>query len=316
MRAVCMVRFGEPDVLVERELPMPEVGVGEVLVRVHATSVNPLDARLRRTPGYGIEPPAVLGADVSGEVVAVGPGVTHLQPGAEVFYSPEPGLGRQGTYAEYHCAPAEIVHPKPRNLDHCRAAAVPLAGSAAWQALIECAGLRPGETVLVHGAAGGVGSFAVQIARAAGCRVIATCSRCNVFLVRHLGARRAVDYRREDVVEVVRREFEDGVHVALDLHGGEVLQQTLGAMAPGGRVVTLNAGGPVDLTAAQARGVTVHALRLRRRRSTLEALVRLIEQGLVEPVAADVRDVTEVRGAHRDIERGHGRHGKIVLRVA
>lgn len=315
MRAICMERFGEPDVLVERELPTPEPAVGEVLVRVHATSVNPLDARLRRTPGLGVEPPAVLGADVSGVVVAVGPGVRHLRPGDEVFYTPELGMGRPGTYAELHAAPANLVHLKPRNLEHARAAAVPFAGSAAWQALVDCAGLRPGETVLVHGAAGGVGSFAVQIARAAGCRVVATCSRSNVFLVRHLGAERAIDYRKEDFVDLLRRET-DGVHVALDTQGGEVLQRTLGAMAPGGRVVTLHAGGPVDLGAAQARGVTVHAFRLQRRRSTLEALVRLVEQGRIEPVAADVRDVTEVRGAHRDIERGHGRHGKIVLRVA
>lgn len=316
MRAICMERFGEPDVLVERELPVPEPGIGEVLVRVHATSVNPLDAQLRRTPGFGIEPPAVLGADVSGEIVAVGAGVTHLAPGEQVFYTPEIGLGRPGTYAEYHAAPASLVHPKPRNLDHARAAAVPFAGSAAWQALVECAGLRPGETVLIHGGAGGVGSFAVQIARAAGCRVITTCSRSNVFLVRHVGAVRAIDYRKEDLVEVVRREVEGGVHVALDTQGGEVLERTLRVMAPGGRVVSLRASGPVDLGAAQARGVTVHAFRLRRRRSTLEALVRLVEQGQIEPVAADVRDVTEVRGAHRDIERGHGRHGKIVLRVA
>lgn len=316
MRAICMERFGEPDVLVERELPVPEPGIGEVLVRVHATSVNPLDATLRRTPGFGIEPPAVLGADVSGEVVALGPGVAHLAVGDEVFYTPEIGLGRQGTYAEYHAAPADLVHRKPRNLDHARAAAVPFAGSAAWQALVECAGLRPGETVLVHGGAGGVGSFAIQIARAAGCRVITTCSRSNVFLVRHVGADRAIDYRKEDLVEVIRREVEGGVHVALDTQGGEVLERTLRVMAPGGRVVSLRAAGPVDLAAAQARGVTVHAFRLHRRRATLEALVRLVEQGHIEPVAADVRDVTEVRGAHRDIERGHGRHGKIVLRVA
>lgn len=315
MRAICMERYGEPEVLVEREVPRPRPGPGELLVRVRATSVNPLDATLRRTPGYGLEPPAILGADAAGEVCAIGSGVRHLRPGDEVFYTTELGMGRAGTYAQYHVVPATLVARKPAHLSHEAAAAIPLAGAAAWQGLVERARIRPGETVLVHGAAGGVGSFAVQIAVAAGCRVLATCGRYNALMVRHLGAERAIDYRAEDFVEIARGLTEGGVDVVLDTQGGMVLQRSLEALAPNGRVVTTRAVGHVDPTAAGTRNATLHCLRTRRDRATLAAIATLVERELLAPVAADVRSLRDAREAHRDIERGFGRHGKIVLRV-
>lgn len=315
MRAICMERFGGPDVLVERDVPRPKPGPGEVLVKVHATSVNHIDTVLRRTPGYGVQPPAILGADVSGEVASVGDGVRHLRVEDEVYYTPEVGLGRAGTYAEYHVVPAEIVARKPRTVSHAKAAAIPLAGSTAWQALVDRAAIRAGETVLVHGGGGGVGSFAVQIARAAGCRVLATCGRYNFFLVRQIGAARAIDYRKEDFVDVVRQETDGGADVILDTQGGAVFQRSLEALAPGGRIVTTRSDGPIDLGAAQARNVTVHCLRTQRSRETLESLCRLVERGQIEPIAGDVRHLNDAPNAHRDIEQGCGRHGKIVLRV-
>ena len=169
-------QFGGADLFEERDVEKPYPGPGEVLVRVVAAGTNPVDAKFRAAgDSIGLEAPIVLGADISGVVEEVGAGVTDLEPGDEVYYTPEVfGPGSNGAYAEYHAAKADIVAKKPASLSHEEAAAVPLAGGTAYEAIVRRLAVRVGETVLIHGGAGGVGSFAVQIAKAAGARVLAT----------------------------------------------------------------------------------------------------------------------------------------------
>ncbi|MCG0240068.1 MAG: zinc-dependent alcohol dehydrogenase family protein [Firmicutes bacterium] len=316
MRAMVIRAFGGPEVFEARQVPVPQPGPNEVLVRVHATSVNPVDYKIRRGGAWaGVQPPAIIGYDVSGVVVAVGPGVRDFRPGDEVYYTPEIFGGAPGSYAEYHVARESIVARKPRNLSHLEAAAVPLAGGTAWDALITRAGLRVGERVLIHGAAGGVGSFAVQIARAAGAYVFATARGEAVEVVRSLGAHRVIDYQKEDFVRVIREETGgEGVDVALDTVGGEVLGRTLQVVRPHGRVVAIvNAN--ADLSPAFVKNVTVHFMFLERARYKLDALRELIERGEIRPLIHGVMDLEQVADAHRQIEQG-GMRGKIVLRVA
>ena len=168
MRAVVLKGFGGLEMLEERDLPVPEPGPGEVLVRNLAVAVNPVDAKIRAAGRWaGVEPPFVLGYDAAGVVAKVGPGVKDLKEGDEVYYTPEIFGNPHGTYAEYTPVPAGIVAKKPKNLSFAEAAAIPLAGGTAWEAVVRRLAVRPGETVLVMGGAGGVGSFAVQFAKAA-----------------------------------------------------------------------------------------------------------------------------------------------------
>jgi NADPH2:quinone reductase len=175
VRAMVIPQFGGPDLFEERDVERPQPGPGEVQVRVVAAGTNPVDAKLRaHGSSAGLEAPIILGADISGVVEEVGPGVTDLAPGDEVYYTPEVfGARSNGSYAEYHVASADIVAKKPASLSH-EAAAVPLAGGTAYEAIVRRLAVRVGETLLIHGGAGGVGSFAVQIAKAAGARVLAT----------------------------------------------------------------------------------------------------------------------------------------------
>lgn len=315
MRAMVIRAFGGTDVFEERDLPDPQPGPGEVLVRVVATAVNPVDYKIRRNGAWaGVKPPAIIGYDVSGVVEAVGPGVTDFRSGDEVYYTPEIFGGKPGSYAQYHVASASIVAHKPRNLSHVEAAAVPLAGGTAWDAMVTRAGVRPGETVLIHGGAGGVGHFAVQIAKAAGARVLVTCSRRNLEFVRQLGADVAIDYEHEDFVEVVNRAAGgQGVDVVFDTVGGELLAKSVEVTRPGGRLVSIvSAGG--NLNAAHRKNLTLHFLFLLRARDKLDSLRAVIERGLVRPVVDQVLALEQVAKAHERLETGHGR-GKIVLQV-
>src|SRR4051812_16639480 len=165
MRAMVIPRFGGPELFERREVPTPAPGPGEVLVRVIASGTNPVDAKLRADGSWaGLTPPVILGGDVAGVVEQVGPGVRDLAAGDEVYYSPEVFGNQSGSYAEYNVAPAAEVARKPANLSFVEAAAVPLAGGTAWEAVVRRLKVTVGETVLIHGGAGGVGSFAVQIA--------------------------------------------------------------------------------------------------------------------------------------------------------
>src|SRR3712207_1463469 len=203
MRAMVLPRFGGPDLFEAREVERPSPGPGEVLVRIVATAVNPVDAKLRADGSWaGLRPPVVLGYDVAGVVEEIGPGVSAFRPGDEVYYTPEIFGNQRGSYAEFNAAPASIVARKPAGLSFEEACAIPLAGGTAWEAVVRRLAVRPGETVLIHGAAGGVGTFAVQFAKAAGVRVLATASAPNHGTLRDLGADVVIDYRSQDAAAV------------------------------------------------------------------------------------------------------------------
>jgi len=310
-------RFGGPHLFEERDVERPQPGPGEVLVRVIAAGTNPVDAKLRAAGGSrGLEAPVILGADVSGIVEEAGPGVTDLAPGDEVYYTPEVfGPGANGAYAEYNVAQAEIVARKPASLSHEEAAAVPLAAGTAYEAIVRRLGVQVGETVLIHGGAGGVGSFAVQIANSAGARVLATAGPDNQELLDGLGADVTIDYTQQDVAEVALGNTDgSGVDAVLDTVGGETVVNSIPATRPFGRLATI-LGAQGDLTPLYQRNQTLHGVLLARERARLREMTKLIERGQMRPVVDQVLDLREVGRAHERLDSGHGR-GKIVLRVA
>ena len=317
MRAMVIPRFGGPHLFEERDVERPQAGPGEVLVRVIAAGTNPVDAKLRAAGGSrGLEAPVILGADVSGIVEEAGPGVTDLAPGDEVYYTPEVfGRNANGAYAEYNVAQAEIVARKPASLSHEEAAAVPLAGGTAYEAIVRRLGVQVGETVLIHGGAGGVGSFAVQIANSAGARVLATAGPDNQELLDELGADVTIDYTQQDVAEVaLDNTGGSGVDAVLDTVGGETVVNSIPATRPFGRLATI-LGAQGDLTPLYQKNQTLHGVLLARERARLREMTKLIERGQMRPVVDQVLDLREVGRAHERLDSGHGR-GKIVLRVA
>jgi NADPH:quinone reductase len=288
-----------------------------VLVRVVAAGTNPVDAKFRAEgDSIGLEAPIVLGADVSGVVEEVGPGVTDLAAGDEVYYTPEVfGPHSNGAYADYHAAKADIVATKPVVLTHEEAAGVPLAGGTAYEALVRRLAVRVGETVLIHGGAGGVGSFAVQIARAAGARVLATAGPDNQEVLKELGGDVAIDYQGQDVTEVALEETGgEGVDAVFDAVGGGTIVESIPATKPFGRLATI-LGAQGDLTPLYQKNQILYGVFLTRERARLEELGALIERGQVHPLIDEVLPLKEVDRAHERLDSGHGR-GKVVLRVA
>lgn len=316
MRAIVIDRFGGPEVLEMREVDRPEPGPGELLVRVVCAGTNPVDAKLRQNAAWaGLEPPLVLGSDASGVVEALGPGVTGFAPGDEVFYMDEIFGNTMGTYAEYNAVPARIVARKPAGLSHEQAAAVPLAGGTAWEAIVRRLQVRPGETVLIHGGAGGVGSFGVQFARAAGARVLATASARNQDVLRELGADVCIDYEAEDFAEVALRETDGrGVDAVFDTTGGDRIKRSLSATRHFGRLACiLTPDG--TLGGLSSRNQTLHGIFVMRESERLHEMAAVIEQGRCTPLIGEVMPLEDVRRAHERLDSGHGT-GKLILRVA
>lgn len=315
MRAMVLPRFGGPELFEERDVPRPTPGPGELLVRVVVSGTNPVDAKIRQSGGWaGVSPPAIIGYDASGVVEGTGPGVKDLRAGDEVFFTPEIFGNPHGTYAEYTVVPAAIVAPKPRRLSHAEAAAFPLAAGTAWDALVRRLAVRPGETVLIHGGAGGVGTFAIQIARACGARVIATAGTGNQATLRALGADVCVDYTREDPAAVALRETGNaGVDAVFSTVGGDTIAASIPATRPGGRLATI-LGISGDLSAFYPRNHTLHGVFLTREGKRLRELSALVEQGKLAAVVDAVLPLAQLAEAHRRLDSGHGR-GKIVLEV-
>jgi len=313
MRAMVITGFGGPEVFAERNVPEPVPGPNEVLVRVHATSINPVDCKIRQAGSWaGVEPPAVIGYDVSGVVAEVGEAVVDFKVGDEVFYTPEIFWG-QGSYAEYHAADAAIVAPKPPRLSHVQAASLPLAGGIAWDALVVAGGVQIGETVLIHGV-GGVGTLAVQIAKASGARVLAVCSDYMVDLADELGADVVIDHTSQDFVEAVESVAPEGVDLVLDTVGGDALDRSIGVTKEFGTMLAI-VSTTVDLRKAGSKNLVLQKLFLQRARYKLLALYTLIERRQLMPVIDSVLRLEEVGEAHRRVEAG-GVEGKIVLEVA
>ena len=233
MQAITQSRFGGPDVLEVTDIDQPTPLATEVLVAVRAAGLNPVDAAVR-SGGFPIlgPPPFILGWDLSGVVTDVVPGVNRFAVGDEVYgmpMFPRPA----GAYAEFAAAPSRQLARKPRTLDHVHAAALPLAGLTAWQALVDVAGVQPGQRVLIHAAGGGVGHLAVQIAKHLGAEVTATASASKHRFVRDLGADQIIDYRKVDFTEQVR-----DLDVVLELVGGDYGTRSITVLRPGGLLVT------------------------------------------------------------------------------
>ncbi|WP_163993574.1 zinc-dependent alcohol dehydrogenase family protein [Pyxidicoccus caerfyrddinensis] len=314
MRAMVLPRFGGPELFEVRDVPTPTPGPGQVLVRVIASGTNPVDAKLRQDGTWaGLQPPAVIGYDASGVVEQVGPGVTDFKAGDEVFYTPEIFGNPHGTYAEFNLVSASIIAKKPPSLSHEEAAAVPLAGGTAWDALVRRMQLRVGETVLIHGGAGGVGSFAVQIAKALGARVLATSGPDNLETLRKLGADVVINYRSEDPAQIALRETGgQGVDAVFDTAGKNMIP-SLPATRPGGRLATI-LGFSGDVSAFYPRNLTLHGVFLTRERRRLEEMTVLLERKQMKPLVERVLPLEKVGDAHRILDSGHGR-GKLVLTV-
>jgi NADPH:quinone reductase-like Zn-dependent oxidoreductase len=299
MHAVVLHETGDQDVLRYEEVERPEPGDGEVLINVRAASVNPIDWKYRR--GLADKQlPAVLGNDVSGTVErSRAEGFTE---GDDLF-----GFAASGGYAEFATAPAALIAKKPAAVSHEQAAAIPVAGLTAWQALFDRGGLERGQTALIAGAAGGVGHLAVQFAKLAGARVIGTGSSRNRDFVLGLGADEYVDYTQQDVGEAV-----SGVDVAFDTVGGETTQSLLPTLREGGILITIASAPPTE--AAQARAVRAELLVMSPSGEQLTRIVNLVAAGDVRVELAEVIPLTDVQSAHELSESGHTR-GKIVLTV-
>ena len=300
MRVVLMHETGEPDVLTLEELDTPEPGDGEVLIAVRAASINPIEWKYRR----GLIPkalPAVLGSDVSGTIERSR--ADGFAEGEDVF-----GFAASGAYAEYAVTSPAAIARKPTGVSHAQAAAIPVAGLTAWQALFDRGGLTGSQNVVIAGAAGGVGHFAVQFASRAGARVTGIGSTRNRDFVLGLGAHDYVDYTQEDIGQQVRN-----ADLAFDTVGGETTQALLGAVREGGTLVTITGGVPEE--AAAARGVRAELLSMSPRAEQLERIAAMVAEGEVRVEIAEEIPLAEVARAHALSESGHTR-GKIVLEVS
>jgi NADPH:quinone reductase-like Zn-dependent oxidoreductase len=312
MKAVIQREFGGPEVLGIEEVPAPRPIPTEIQVRVHAAGVNPVDIKTRSGRGVSRvlgEPPFCLGWDVSGVVTEVAPGVTRFKIGEEVFGMP--WFPRQaGAYAEYGTAPSRHFEHKPAVLSHEEAAALPLAALTAWQVIVDTIQVQEGDDVLIHGAAGGVGHLAVQIAKARGATVIGTARAEQTEMLTELGADRVIDYRDEAFEDLVA-----DLDAVIDCQGSSG-ERSLPVLRPAGMLVSIPSGVSADLLAAAAKA---------NRRATgflvepdpvgLAGICHLIEAGHLRVHVDRVFDLEQVADAHRLAEASHG-GGKIVLRVA
>ncbi len=308
MKAVRIHEYGGPEVLRYEDAPKPQVGPGEVLIRVHAAGVNPVDWKVRT--GYAKDRlkytmPFIPGWDVSGVVEATGSGVARLKVGDEVYSRPD--IARDGAYAEYIVVKESEVALKPKSIDHIHAAAIPLAALTAWQALFDAAKLSAGQTVLIHGAAGGVGSFAVQFAKLKGARVIGTASKKNHEYLRSLGADEMIDYNTTKFEDVVH-----GVDAVLDTITGETADRSYQVLKKGGVYVSVLM--PPSEEKAAAHGVRAVHTFVQPNVEQLNEIAKLVDSGKLKVTIEEVFPLAKARAAQESNVTGHTR-GKIVLRV-
>ncbi|MEU1503735.1 NADP-dependent oxidoreductase [Kitasatospora sp. NPDC005748] len=308
MRAVTQQSFGGPEVLETVEIDRPTPLGGEVLVRVHASGVNPVDVAVR-SGAYPLlgEPPFGVGWDISGVVEEAGPGA-RFKAGDEVYGMPFFPRAATG-YAEYIAVPSRQVARKPATIDHVHAAALPLAALTAWQGLVDAAGVTEGQRVLIHRAAGGVGHFAVQIAKARGAHVVALASEAKHAFVRGLGADEVIDYRTTDYTEAVR-----DVDVVFD--SSSEGDRALAVLRPGGTLVSIMEHWNQELAARiEAAGRHFAGISVEPDYASLEAIAALVDAGRVRPHVSETFPLDEAAKAHELV--GSGRvQGKVVLTVA
>ncbi len=309
MKAAVLHEYGGPEVLKYEDAPRPEPQDDEVLVRVMAAGVNPVDAYVRQgmLSKRGLDQrPMVIGYDIAGVVEKTGAKVKTFKAGDAVYaYLP---IMRGGGYAEFAIAKEGEMSLKPKKIDFEKAAAVPLAGTTAWQALIDTAKLEKGQTVLIHGGSGGVGCFAVQIAKARGAKVIATASTANQDLLKQLGVDQPIDYTTTKFEEVVK-----DVDIVLNGVRGDTLSPSYGVVKKGGMIVSIT--DEPDAAECAKRGIRGSRLSAHPDAKVLEELTKLIEANKITPIVSQTFPLMDVAQAHQQIETHHTR-GKIVLKVA
>ncbi|WP_423746728.1 NADP-dependent oxidoreductase [Haladaptatus sp. SPP-AMP-3] len=308
MHAIRVHEFGDPNALEYETAPRPEPAADELLVRVHAAGVNSLDCLLRR--GIINEPPLpwIPGYDLSGVVETVGADVTAFEAGDAVYgqVGGPPGLGN--TYAEYAAVPAAGVVRVPEALDHTEAAAVPMVALTAWQALFDKGELSEGDRVLFHGAAGGVGHIAVQLANWRGATVIGTGSAHSEDFLSDLGVDEFVNYREERFEDVV-----GDIDLVIDTQGGDTRERSFEVLSEGGTLVSLKGQPSEELI--EEYGVYGRSVFAQPDAATLTKITDLLEAGTLDVTVSSVRPLAEAKDAHEQVEDGHTR-GKRVLRVA
>jgi NADPH:quinone reductase-like Zn-dependent oxidoreductase len=306
MKAVHIHEMGGPEVLRYEDVPIPEPGPHEVLVRVNAAGVNPVDWKIREGQFGKIALPAIMGSDFSGEIEALGPDVTEFRVGEPVFGSV---ADESGSYAEFALADTSMIIEKPAGVDYVKAAAIPVPAMTAWQALFDTAKLREGQKVLIHAAAGGVGSFAVQFAKWKGAHVIGTASGSNAELVRSLGVDEFIDYRSTRFEEKVR-----DADVVFDTIGGDTQERSWKVLKKGGVLVSI-VQPPSEKTAA-AHGVRgVFMAEDAKRADELREIADKVASGRVKVNIETILPLREARKAQELSQSGHVR-GKIVLMVS
>ncbi len=309
MKAIRLHEFGGPQVLTYEDAPKPEPKEGEVLIKVAAAGVNPVDAMIESGAMEEMAKhtlPLVPGWDAAGTVEMLGPGVTGFTVGDAIFAFAD--IRRDGTYAEYAVIAAEALCSKPASLDFPAAASIPLAGTTAWQALFEEANLQSGQTILIHGAGGAVGAFAVQFAKVKGATVIATATGDDIAYVRSIGANVVVDYKTE--------KFEDaahGVDAVLDTISGETQARSWATLRDGGVLVSTLPGAEAPPEAA-ARGVQGKSFMAHPDGPQLKEIAGLVDAGKVETRIGQTFPLSEAKQAQETAKSGHTK-GKIVLTV-
>lgn len=315
MKAVRIERYGtEPEALGLAEVPEPELGPNDVLVEIHAAGFNPFECKLRKgwlQRFYPFQLPHIPGNDFAGVVVRKGPRVWGVEIGERVYGMQE--TMRPGSYAEYTAVDAGLVRRMPANLSFVEAASLPMVYETAWMGLVDFAMTRPGHLVLVQGAAGGVGSAAVQLARAVGARVAATCSSASVDFVRALGADVVIDRTQQDFTRVLAN-----VDVVFDPIGGEVNLRSYEVMRPGGAMLVVLREDRLEMEnrdrLCREKQVTCSVVAFEQRADVLDYIRPLFERGVLKPTVTKVLPLAEAREAHRASDAGHAR-GKTVLKV-
>jgi len=308
MKAIRIHSYGGPEVLQHEDAPRPKPQAGEVLVRVHAAGVNPIDWNVREGHMKDLWPhkfPLILGWDLSGVVEEFGTGVSRFKIGDEVYSVPDPT--RDGAYADYIVVRESELALKPNSLHHIRAAAVPLAALTAWQSLFDTAQLQPRQRVLIHAGSGGVGHFAVQLAKWKGAYVFATASTKNQDLLRELGVDEPIDYTQQRFEDIARK-----IDIVLDPIGGDTQERSWQVLKKGGALLSIVQ--PPSVEKAIELGVRAAFVASHPNGAQLTAIAEVIDSGNLKVVVNRILPLAEVRRAHELSQTGHT-HGKIVLRV-
>lgn len=315
MKAMVIESFGGAEQLHLEDLPIPKPADNEILIEIHYAAVNPVDWKIREGLLKGLlqhEFPIILGWDASGTITNIGKNVTQFKIGDQVFAYCRKPFVKWGTYAEYVTFESENIAIKPKNITFAQAAAIPLAGLTAWQALFDFAKLKSGESILIHAGAGGVGSLAIEFARLAGAKIYTTASQENHGYVKKLGANIPIDYQQGSFVEKIRALDCEGIDIVLDCVGKQTLKDSFLVLKPGGRIVSIVE--PIDPALAAKYNVKGDFVFVKPNGNQLKTIASYIEQGKVIPPNIEEMPLTSAASAQEKIRQGHTR-GKIVLKI-